>query len=278
VITVDKLFNRKFAGYAFNIFMILVVVSAALFAGHVAAKQDQYLNSKIEALKDHNERLIKALERSEARHNDAQVVIASTSADQEQLVANLLDAKDYLWMASTALDELERVIQENDQEADIRIIIRDIRDVINQANTSLGQALSEEIAQVNYRESIAYNLDPYLLTAMAYRESTFRPDVRGKSGEFGLIQIMPGTGKWIAEKLGYTDWSPEQLLDVETNVRFAAYYLSISIREFGGDVQKGVLAYNRGSNGARKWMSENRPEDHGYVSKVMATYRMIANG
>ena len=39
-----------------------------------------------------------------------------------------------------------------------------------------------------------YDVDPYLLTAMAWRESTFRPDVLdlktlGKAGEKGLLQV-----------------------------------------------------------------------------------------
>lgn len=45
-------------------------------------------------------------------------------------------------------------------------------------------------------------------------------------------------------------------------------------REFR-DTQQGVLAYNRGSYGARKWLQERDPEEHRYVVKVMRTYRKL---
>jgi soluble lytic murein transglycosylase-like protein len=38
----------------------------------------------------------------------------------------------------------------------------------------------------------------------------------------------------------------------------------------------GVLAYNAGPTGARKWIaSGNTPEDHWYVQRVMSTYKQL---
>lgn len=42
--------------------------------------------------------------------------------------------------------------------------------------------------------------DPFLLWAMAERESRLNPRVRGAHGEVGLLQMKPSTSAWITEK------------------------------------------------------------------------------
>lgn len=118
------------------------------------------------------------------------------------------------------VDELERCHQDGEHDA-IPVIVKDLRAIIEQANPEQ----AEEIARIIYDEATKRGVDPLILTAMAYRESGFDPNARGKAGEYGLIQIMPGPGRWVAGRLGYTDWQPSDMLDVRTNVKFAAYYL-----------------------------------------------------
>ncbi|MCP4679692.1 MAG: lytic transglycosylase domain-containing protein [Deltaproteobacteria bacterium] len=50
------------------------------------------------------------------------------------------------------------------------------------------RALSEDIVATARK----YRIDEYLLTAMAYCESTFRPTARGSLGERGLVQVGRG--------------------------------------------------------------------------------------
>ena len=50
--------------------------------------------------------------------------------------------------------------------------------------------------------SAEYDLEPSLVAAVIYTESSFRPDATSRVGARGLMQIMPDTGREIAEALG----------------------------------------------------------------------------
>jgi soluble lytic murein transglycosylase-like protein len=82
-----------------------------------------------------------------------------------------------------------------------------------------------------------YSLDPALLKAIAYAESTFRPDITSKSGAMGLMQLMPST----AEALGVSDpFDPRQ------NIDGGARYIAQHINRFGGSTLLALAAYNAG--------------------------------
>ena len=44
---------------------------------------------------------------------------------------------------------------------------------------------------VEETQAVVPPIDPYLIVAMIFKESSFRPEVMGKKGEVGLMQIMP---------------------------------------------------------------------------------------
>ena len=62
-----------------------------------------------------------------------------------------------------------------------------------------------------------YQLDPYLVLAVIWAESSFRPEIHSRVGAMGLMQIMPSTGEWIAGKLGIEDFEAEMLLEPQTD-------------------------------------------------------------
>ena len=91
-------------------------------------------------------------------------------------------------------------------------------------------------------EAIEHNIDPAIIIAMAYKESTYRTDAIGDGGSsYGLLQIQPKWHYKRMQKLGCTD-----LLDPYQNVTVAVDYLAEQINRYGGDVAKGLTAYNKG--------------------------------
>ena len=88
----------------------------------------------------------------------------------------------------------------------------------------------------------AYGIDPAIIFAMIYRESTYNPSVIGDNGEaFGLMQVQP---KWHSDRmarLGCTD-----LLDPFQNVVVGIDYLAEQKARYGGDMSKALVAYNAG--------------------------------
>lgn len=92
------------------------------------------------------------------------------------------------------------------------------------------------------RVAKSYGIDPAIIFAMCYRESTYNPSSIGDNGAaFGLMQIQP---KWHSdrmERLGCTD-----LLDPYQNVIVGTDYLAEQLIRYGGDMGKALVAYNAG--------------------------------
>lgn len=91
-------------------------------------------------------------------------------------------------------------------------------------------------------EADEHGIDPAIIMAMAYKESTYRPSAIGDGGKsFGLLQIRKHCHLKRMDRLGVTD-----LLDPYQNVVVAVDYLAEQIDRYGGDIAKGLTAYNRG--------------------------------
>jgi len=101
--------------------------------------------------------------------------------------------------------------------------------------------------QIEYADKIAVKakemgVSPTLAVAIAYHESRLNPDVaRGKSGEYGIMQVMPATGK----SMGFTN---KDLNDPEKNIEAGLKYLKQNLDAFGGDPKMATVGYNAGTD------------------------------
>ncbi len=103
-----------------------------------------------------------------------------------------------------------------------------------------------------------YGLDPYFVCAMIDTESNFDERAVSEDGAQGLMQIMPETSVWIAEKLKTGEYD---IFDPETNIRFGCWYLSFLKERFSGQEQLMIAAYNAGHNKVEEWLSEGYSKD-----------------
>lgn len=92
-----------------------------------------------------------------------------------------------------------------------------------------------------------------LALAIARRESEFDPVVVSPVGARGLMQLMPGTGELMADKLGEPFTAARLLSDPAQNVRFGAAYLDQLIEEFGPNLTLISIGYNAGPGRSRSW-------------------------
>jgi soluble lytic murein transglycosylase len=136
-------------------------------------------------------------------------------------------------------------------------------------------------------------LDPYLLLAVARRESVFRPDARSAAGAVGLVQVLPATAARIAAVLGRPPPEPEALADPQTALDLGAWYLADLLGAFG-DPAVAAAAYNAGPRAVRRWVNQGRGrpldewvedipfrETRYYVRYVIggwSAYRILAGG
>lgn len=132
------------------------------------------------------------------------------------------------------------------------------------------QLVLQRLYPFPYREEIlAYSrkhgLDPRFVASIIKNESRFRPTAVSPRGAVGLMQIMPDTGRWAAEQLGFADFDVDMLRDPATNILIGTWYLSELRREFGGNFVLVVAAYNAGRGRVRAWL-----ESDGFVLKENA--------
>jgi soluble lytic murein transglycosylase len=96
-------------------------------------------------------------------------------------------------------------------------------------------------------EAQRYSIDPYWILSIMREESHFNPKTLSRSNAMGLMQILPSTGKWIAEKLGIKGkFSKDSLWDISRNISFGAWYLAYLKDLFKGDLFLAAAAYNGG--------------------------------
>lgn len=100
-----------------------------------------------------------------------------------------------------------------------------------------------------------YNLSPALIAAVILNESSFNPKAVSPVGARGLMQLMPDTAEWIAQKMRLDNYSFEQMEDPETNIRFGCWYLNFLSNRFGGDPLCVICAYHAGQGEISSWLS-----------------------
>jgi len=94
-----------------------------------------------------------------------------------------------------------------------------------------------------------YGLDPALFRRVVAQESGWNIGATSPVGASGLAQVMPATGR----DPGYGVRPLAAGAGPEENLRFGAEYLASQIRDQGGDVTRGLQAYNWGPGNLQNW-------------------------
>ena len=127
-----------------------------------------------------------------------------------------------------------------------------------------------------------------MLYGIARQESRFIPDIVSSAGAVGLMQLMPGTARWVAKQLARTDYQPARIGEADLNTQFGAYYFKYWLERLDKRPALAAAAYNAGPGRAQAWRPaaplegavwvETIPfnETRDYVKKVLAN-AMIYN-
>jgi soluble lytic murein transglycosylase len=101
----------------------------------------------------------------------------------------------------------------------------------------------------------AIALDPAWVYGLIRQESRFIMDARSHVGASGLMQLMPATAKWVAGKIGMTDFTPSSVNDFDTNTVLGTNYLNMVLRDLDGSQMMASAGYNAGPRRPQNWRS-----------------------
>lgn len=155
------------------------------------------------------------------------------------------------------------------------------------------QALSQQLAYWQARYPFPFleeietwsqkrQLNPLLVTALIRQESRFEPKIRSVAGAVGLMQVMPGTAKWIAEKTNLKQYNTENPND---NIKLGTWFLDYTHQQYDNNSLLAVASYNAGPGNVSKWLRQLGTRDpdefveaipfdetRGYVRQVFGNY------
>jgi soluble lytic murein transglycosylase len=127
-----------------------------------------------------------------------------------------------------------------------------------------------------------FNLNALLVASLIRQESRFEPEIVSSSGALGLMQVMPSTGKWIADQLGISQY---QLTKPADNLYLGSWYLDYTHRTYNNNSLLAVASYNAGPGNVAKWVKNYSLQDpdvfveqipfsetRGYVKAVFGNY------
>jgi soluble lytic murein transglycosylase len=140
-------------------------------------------------------------------------------------------------------------------------------------------AYPELFAEVSARTAVA---KPFLL-AIARQESLFDPGARSSADARGLMQLLPTTATWVAQRNALVAPATAQLHEPAVNVDLGGRYLAQLLSRYGDRRPLAAAAYNAGQGRVDRWIAdrsgepvdiwiENIPftETRNYVKNVMA--------
>ncbi len=185
------------------------------------------------------------------------------------------------------------------QRGDLRPAISAMRRAYPEFMAEGGEALPPDLLAVIFplahwrllnKYATAHKLDPYLVAALVAQESTFQADIRSAANAYGLMQIVPSTGRRYAARLGIRPFRTSKLTDPEANIRIGTAYFADLLKQFG-DLASALAAYNAGEQRVSRWLAERPgvdrdefiddipfPETQNYVKRILGTaddYRFL---
>ncbi|HEY2432183.1 MAG TPA: transglycosylase SLT domain-containing protein [Vicinamibacterales bacterium] len=192
------------------------------------------------------------------------------------------------WGTSPAIDATIAWIYH--QKGDLRRAITVMRRAYPQFLAESGVGLPAEILQVIFpltywdaikKNAALYELDPYLVASLILQESTFDPTAKSGANAYGLMQIVPATGRRLATAVGIRRFNTAMLTNGDTNIRLGTLYFKRLVSQFGGTYYA-LASYNAGENRVVRWKSERPsmdedefiddipfPETQNYVKRIL---------
>jgi soluble lytic murein transglycosylase len=177
------------------------------------------------------------------------------------------------------------------QRGDLRAGINAMKRAYPQYLAAGGEQIPANLLRVRFpvsywtqiqKYSADRGLNPYMMAALIAQESNFIADIRSRANAYGLMQLLPSTGRQYAKALAMNRrFSLSMLTTADTNLRMGTAYFADLVKQFGGE-HFALATYNAGPSRVQKWISERPgveraefiddipfPETQDYVKKIL---------
>ena len=139
--------------------------------------------------------------------------------------------------------------------------------------TKTGQFATPGAEEIVREAAAKYGNDPELSAALSFHESDGgKVDAVSHTGAQGLMQITGGARKDYNDAHG-TNYSRKDMLKGKENAEVGNWYLAQKLKEWDGDVEKALTAYNGGTQHLKDAggdITKTRPESAAFAGKVLA--------
>ncbi|THF75479.1 lytic transglycosylase domain-containing protein [Cohnella fermenti] len=122
--------------------------------------------------------------------------------------------------------------------------------------------LGRTIYPIYYKDEIQrsadrYQIDPKLIAAVIRVESNYKAGAVSPKGALGIMQVMPETARWILEKEDFGAITIEDIgRNPEAGIRVGTWYIQELLRQFDGNLNLSLAAYNAGPGKVKTWVAE----------------------
>ncbi|MCR5195334.1 MAG: lytic transglycosylase domain-containing protein [Pseudobutyrivibrio sp.] len=157
---------------------------------------------------------------------------------------------------------IESIQKEEAKSSDVSGISRAFEKALNTQMVSESTSTATSYKDIFIEASKKFGVSYDLLTAMAQQESGFNKDAVSKTGAMGIMQIMPETAKALGLEHPY---------DAYENIMAGAKYISQKLKQYKGNLDKALAAYNAGSSVVERYGGvPPYGETRSYVKNVKA--------
>ncbi|MEM9177221.1 MAG: lytic transglycosylase domain-containing protein [Myxococcota bacterium] len=147
-------------------------------------------------------------------------------------------------------------------------IVAQILERFSARHTALPERERRRLARVIVEEARFHDLEPDLVMAVIEVESAGYHLAESHVGALGLMQLLPPTGKEMADDLGIEWKGPDTLFDPIINVRLGTAYLRELADKYEGDVNTALAAYNWGPGRIDRRLARGASVPKRYVEQV----------
>lgn len=128
------------------------------------------------------------------------------------------------------------------------------------------------LASAIYDIALAEGIEPGLAFRLVSVESGFDLHAKSSAGAVGLTQVLPTTARFYDAGLTTT-----QLYDRDTNLRLGFRYLHDLLARYNNNLERALLAYNRGPSKVQELLAAGVDPQNGYAQSVMRGYHRRVN-